>query len=217
MNEALFVSNVLLWFVILVLIGVVVALTRQVGALLERVAPVGALSVAQGPEVGEPAPQMVVQGLGGEPIALGGVDGLRRRTLLFFLSPSCPVCKTLLPTLERIVAEESPGVRLVYASDGDLAEHRDFVRGHRLEASEYTLSRELGLAFEVAKLPYAVLIDADGTLRAKGIVNTREHLESLFEADRLGVGSIQKFVEREQIVSLSDASDVGVAVNGGAS
>ena len=32
----------------------------------------------------------------------------------------------------------------------------------------------------------------------KGIVNTREHLESLFSADELGVGSIQEFLDRER-------------------
>jgi methylamine dehydrogenase accessory protein MauD len=50
----------------------------------------------------------------------------------------------------------------------------------------------------VAKLPYAVLIDEAGIVRAKGLVNTREHLESLFEAKERGVGSIQEFVERER-------------------
>ncbi len=197
MNEALFVSNILLWLVVVALIGVVFALTRQVGALLERVAPVGALSVAHGPAVGDAAPEMVVRGLAGESITLGGADAFRRRTLLFFLSPTCPVCKTLLPTLARIVAEESPGLRLVYASDGDAAEQRAFVREQGLERAEYTLSRELGLVYEVAKLPYAVLLDANGVVRAKGLVNTREHLESLFEADRLGVGSLQEFALRE--------------------
>jgi hypothetical protein len=32
-------------------------------------------------------------------------------------------------------------------------------------------------------------------LRARGIVNSREHLESLFEAKRLGLASIQDYFE----------------------
>ncbi|MGH7820705.1 MAG: methylamine dehydrogenase accessory protein MauD, partial [Candidatus Binatia bacterium] len=44
---------------------------------------------------------------------------------------------------------------------------------------------------------YAALIDASGTVRAKGLVNTREHVESLFEASELGVASIQDFVRRQ--------------------
>jgi len=33
-------------------------------------------------------------------------------------------------------------------------------------------------------------------VRAKGLVNSREHLESLFTAKELGVPSIQEFVAR---------------------
>ena len=40
----------------------------------------------------------------------------------------------------------------------------------------------------------AALIDAGGVLRARGVVNTREHLESLFEAHRRDVASIQGYL-----------------------
>jgi len=33
-------------------------------------------------------------------------------------------------------------------------------------------------------------------IRAKGLVNTREHLESLFEAQERGVASLQQYVGR---------------------
>jgi methylamine dehydrogenase accessory protein MauD len=56
------------------------------------------------------------------------------------------------------------------------------------------VSTQIGMTYAVGKLPYAVLIDADGIIRAKGIVNTREHLESLFEAERRGVASIQQYL-----------------------
>ena len=42
-----------------------------------------------------------------------------------------------------------------------------------------------------------MLLDAGGVVRARGLVNTREHLESLFEADERGVGSVQEFLARE--------------------
>ena len=197
MTEALLVSNVLLWILVVILALVVVALTRQIGLLHERVAPVGALAVERGPKVGEAAPQLSLSTVAGQPVVLGGEEPHERRTLLFFLSPTCPVCKTLLPTLRRIVDEESPGLRVVYASDGAPEEHRAFVQEHGLADADYVLSEELGIRFEVSKLPFAVLIDAAGVVRAKGLVNTREHLESLFEADRLDVGSLQHFIERE--------------------
>jgi len=190
MIDALLASNALLWLVIVALAGVVAALARQVGVLHERLAPLGALALARGPETGEAAPVLLAPALSGAAVKIGGADEADRRTLLFFASPTCPMCKTLLPTVRRAAAGEER-VRLVLASDGDPAEHVAFAREHDLDPASYVLSRELGLRFEVAKLPYAVLIDAAGIVRAKGLVNTREHIESLFEAERLGVPTIQ--------------------------
>ncbi len=195
MIDALLASNALLWLLVVVLAGVVAALARQVGVLHERLAPLGALATARGPAAGEAAPSLLAHALSGEAIRIGGADEAGRSTLLFFASPTCPMCKTLLPTVRRAVAGEER-VRLIYASDGDLAEHAAFAREQHLDPASYVLSRELGLRFEVAKLPYAVLIDAAGIVRAKGIVNTREHVESLFEAERLGVPTIQAHLSR---------------------
>ena len=41
MNEALIISNVVLWIVVVVLTTLLFAITRQVGILHERVAPAG--------------------------------------------------------------------------------------------------------------------------------------------------------------------------------
>jgi methylamine dehydrogenase accessory protein MauD len=179
---------------VVVLAGIAAALARQVGVLHERLAPFGALATASGPAAGEAAPVLFAPALSGDAIRIGGADESGRRTLLFFASPTCPICKTLLPTLRRAAAGEQ--VRLVYASDGDPAEHAAFARAEALDPASYVLSRELGLRYEVAKLPYAVLIDAAGIVRAKGIVNTREHVESLFEAERLGAPTIQAHLAR---------------------
>ena len=46
-------------------------------------------------------------------------------------------------------------------------------------------------------LPYAALLDQAGVLVAKGLVNSREHLESLLEAKRLGVASINEYMRVE--------------------
>jgi methylamine dehydrogenase accessory protein MauD len=189
MMHALLVSNALLWLLVVALAGVVAALARQVGVLHERLAPLGALATASGPAAGEAAPVLLAPALSGGAVRIGGADEGGRRTLLFFASPTCPMCKTLLPTVRRTAAGE--GARLVYASDGDPAEHAAFAREQALDPASYVLSRELGLRYEVAKLPYAVLIDAAGIVRAKGLVNTREHVESLFEAERLGAPTIQ--------------------------
>jgi methylamine dehydrogenase accessory protein MauD len=206
MTQALLVSNLLLWIAVVALGLLVVVLIRQIGLLHERLAPVGALAAQQGPEVGEPAPALELTDLSGNPVSIGGTAAADERTLLFFLSPTCPVCDSLLPTLRRVVADEAPGLRLVFASDGDPEEHRDFRRAKKLEDVPYLLSTELGLRFAVAKLPTAVLIDETGVVRARGMVNTREHLESLLNAEEMGVASIQDYLQREASPPRTDDS-----------
>jgi methylamine dehydrogenase accessory protein MauD len=195
MTDALVVSNVLLWVVVLALLVAVLALARQVGILYERVAPMGALMLDHGPKVGEAAPVLALESIGGARVAIGLTQG-KRSQLIFFLSPTCPVCKKLLPILKSIKGSESAWLDVVLASDGDLPEHAAFQEKAKLAAFPYVLSTELGMAFRVSRLPYAVLIGEDGRVRAKGLVNSREQLESLFAAKELGVASVQEFMDQ---------------------
>ena len=174
--EALLVSNLLLWVLVCILSLVVVALTRQVGLLHERVAPVGALAIERGPRVGEQAPELSVESLDGRTLQLGGVDPDGRKRLLFFLSPSCPVCATLLPTLRRMIDSAEEETRLLFASDGPRAEHEAFCKDKSIAPSDYILSRKLGLAYELSTLPFAVLNHASRTIRAQGRVKPTRHL-----------------------------------------
>lgn len=198
MSDALVVSQVVLWVVVVLLAAAVAALARQVGVLYERVAPAGALVPARGPRVGEAAPLVRADDLAGRTLALGAPREDGRSTLLFFLSPTCPVCKELLPALRSAARRERAWLDVVLASDGPRAEHEPFVRREGLDAFPYVLSRPLGVAYEVASLPFAVLVDAAGVVRAKGLVNSREHLESLFEARERGVASLQEWLHREE-------------------
>lgn len=209
MTEALIVSNVLLWVAVVLLAVVVLALVRQIGLLHERVFPVGALVTAGGPRIGELAPTLTVRDLASRGVSIGGEDAAGRSTLIFFLSPTCPVCKTLLPTVLRVARAENEPVRVVLASDGAADAHRTFAAQHDLGDVPYVLSTELGVLYGVGKLPFAVLIDPAGVLKAKGLVNTREHLESLFEAARLGVASIQDYLHQH-----GEPDDVHGAVPG---
>ncbi|MCC7464126.1 MAG: methylamine dehydrogenase accessory protein MauD [Gammaproteobacteria bacterium] len=198
---ALIVSNVVLWVLVIVLALAVLVLTRQLGVLHERITPVGALMLARGLKVGEAAPRVEVSDLAGGALAIGGSGSDGRSLLLMFVSPTCPVCKALLPVLKASRKSEQGWLDIVLASDGELAEQREFVQAQGLEAFRYVVSTPLGVTYQVSRLPFAVLIDESGTLRARGIINSREHLESLFEAKRLGVASLQDYMEtraREQ-------------------
>ena len=192
---ALAVSNATLWIVVIALCVALLAVVRQLGVLHERIAPAGALMLAKGLKVGESAPTVVAQDLEDRTLTLGAVRNDGRATLIMFVSPTCPVCKTLLPALKSSQASERDWLDIILASDGETAKQREFVLAHRLGGFPYIVSAPLGIAYQVSRLPFAVLIDAQGVLRARGIVNSREHLESLFEAKRLGFASIQDYFE----------------------
>ena len=200
MIAALVVSVILLWIVVVVLAAVVFALTRQIGVLYERVAPAGALMIGRGVTVGEEAPVVRATTLGGEAEMVGAPSADGRSTLVFFLSPTCPVCKTLLPALRSMAKAEAARVRIVFAGDGAADEHEAFARAERIREFPYVLSTQLGMTWQIAKLPYAVLLDARGIVRSHGIVNSREHLESLVEADERGVASIQQFARQHGLL-----------------
>jgi methylamine dehydrogenase accessory protein MauD len=192
-TELLLVSNLLLWCLVIVLALVVLALARQIGVLNERVSPAGALQPTNGPRVGESTQAVPYRELGGTEVIVGGASGDGRATLVLWVSPTCPLCRTLVPTAVSLATAER--LRLVFASDGDgLERHQAYVRELRIDAYTYVVSQALGLRYAVSKLPFAVLIGADGALRSKGLVNTREHLESLVESMRSGVATLQDFV-----------------------
>jgi methylamine dehydrogenase accessory protein MauD len=189
---SLAVSNVVLWVLLLAVIVALWALARQVGVLFERVAPMGALVIDAGPRLGEAAPRFELAALTGGPVSLGGPRS--RSQLLFFVSPTCPVCKKLLPILRSSAQAERGWLDVVLASDGDATEHLAFYQQAKLQPFPYVLSAELGMTYRVSRLPYAVLIDEGGITRAKGLINSREQLESLFNAKELGVGSVQEYL-----------------------
>jgi methylamine dehydrogenase accessory protein MauD len=191
------IAIAVLWAVVIVLAVAVLALARQIGVLHERLQPVGALQISRGLNTGEAAPTVKVTDLQGRERTLGEAHARGLDTLVVFVSPTCPVCKSLLPALRSIRRREK-NLEVVLASDGARLEHADFVAAEGLDDFPYVLSEPLGIAFGAGRLPHAVLIDGGGIVRANGLVNSREHLDSLFEARERGVASLQEWARSEQ-------------------
>lgn len=203
MTEALLVSNLILWVVVIALALLVLALARQVGILHERVAPAGALQPTTGPKVGELTNELGLTALDGTRHTLGGANPAGLATFILFISPTCPVCKSLVPTAMSLIDSEKNRMTLVFASDGadtdkEMTQHKSYVQDLGISSYPYIISQQLGMNYEVSKLPFAVLIGGDGTLQSKGLVNTREHMESLIEAMDSGVATLQEFVGRAE-------------------
>jgi len=200
----LVVSNVLLWIGFIAMVFINLALVRQIGVLYERVAPAGALMMNRTLTVGDAAPSLDVQSIDGASVAIGR-PAAGRSQLLFFMSPDCPICNELTPALLSSARAESGWVDLVLASDGDEHDHAAFRRAKKMDAFPYVVSEVLGKSYGVAKLPYAVLIDENKTVASMGIINSREHLDSLFESKERNVSSIQDYMQNKNPVQYVEA------------
>ncbi|MBL1268041.1 methylamine dehydrogenase accessory protein MauD [Vreelandella arctica] len=170
-------------------------LARQIGILYERIAPVGAMVNDSGPKVGEISPVFNLPSLTGGKVQIGSPSD--NKTLVFFLSPTCPICKKLLPVLKSIDKTESNWLSIILASDGEEKNHYNFIESMKLSSFSYVLSEQLGVTYRVSRLPFAVILDEEGVVKAKGLVNTREQLESLFNALETGYASIQDLASKE--------------------
>lgn len=93
---------------------------------------------------------------------------------------------------------EEKWLDVVLASDGDDKGHAAFVNKYDLDGFPYVVSELVGRSFGVGKLPYAVFIDEEGTISSMGLINSREHLESLFVAKKHGISSIQEYMKKSQ-------------------
>jgi len=193
----LILSQLLIWVVLAFIIVGMIAIARQVGVLHERIAPVGALAFGKGPQPGDAAPVLTSRTLSELPVAIGVARAVERMQLLFFVSPACPVCKQLMPTARSFTRAEN--VDLLLVGDGDEGAYRKLVAGFGMSDDDMVVDGAIGRAFFVGKLPYAVLLAPNGTIVSQGLVNTREHLESLVAVRDTGFASVQDFLRAKRL------------------
>ena len=186
------ISLWLLWGVVIILALTVLALARQVGVLHERVAPAGALLNGAGPGVGEHSPRLEVHALAGNAVTVGGSLAVGRALLMLFVSHTCPICKKLIPVAQHFTKTER--LEVLYVGDGDVAEQNKLIAQFGIDGKRFVNGPEIGLAYRIDKLPYAVLLDDEGLISAKGLVNSREHLESLIIAKESGFATLQSYL-----------------------
>ncbi|HEY0340066.1 MAG TPA: methylamine dehydrogenase accessory protein MauD [Steroidobacteraceae bacterium] len=185
----------MLWGVVIILALTVLALARQVGVLHERVAPAGALLNGAGPGVGEASPRLEVHALAGNALTVGGTLTTGKALLLLFVSHTCPICKKLIPVTQDFTKTER--LEVLYVGDSDLAEQNKLIAQFGIDSKRFVNGPEIGLAYRVDKLPYAVLLDDAGLISAKGLVNSREHLESLIIAKETGFATLQSYLKAQ--------------------
>ena len=192
MLTALIVSQIVSWVLILLLGTALLALAKQVGVLHVRVAPAGALSTSSGPAAGDAAPLLDVTTIDGSAIQLGGTLPSGTLRMLMFVSAQCPLCKNLIPIAKSFAKSER--IDLVFVGDDDVAVQQAMIARMGMESFPFVNGPTVGRAYGVEKLPHSVLLDETGTMLSKGLVNSREHLESLIVAHEMGLKSVQEYI-----------------------
>jgi len=165
-----------------VLVGVetvlLLAVMRQIGVLSMRIKPIPALV---DDEAG-PTPGTVLAEVQLEPAA--NADGLRpfagERSLLFFVSPTCSLCGSLLKPLAA-VRKTYPDLDVFLAAEEEVGRAAEYARRAKTPLPIF-VAPKLFRAWEIEGTPFALIADRDRRILRSGVVNNLEQLEVLIES-----------------------------------
>ncbi|HZA19975.1 MAG TPA: methylamine dehydrogenase accessory protein MauD [Actinomycetota bacterium] len=171
-------SYVMLWFLVIALSVIVVALARQVGTLHLRLGPRGALEMDdEGPPIGEAPVPLETPDEKGREVRIGGPG---TGQLLLFVSPNCMVCDQVLPALRAVAS--ATDLEPYVLTDAVADDVQTLIA--KSPGAPIVSSPEAARLYEVPGTPYAVVLDELGVVRAKGTVNNLEQVEGLVDTAR---------------------------------
>jgi methylamine dehydrogenase accessory protein MauD len=183
-SRAFEVSYAALWVSVLGIAFIMFALLRQVGILLQRLGPVGAMSDER------LSPGANLPEIGVASLDLGSSRELRPvgsdALAILFVTTTCALCAEVAPAFDAILRRQRTmdGIVAVSAPRG---EARLWAGAHRTRTPAY--SREMLLEDAgVPMSPFVAVVDGDGTVRAAGLVNNGEQIESVLTAARSYTG-----------------------------
>ena len=152
--------------VAVVILGLLlVAVMRQVGAILLQISPARPGDIEGGPELGTNVE----------------VPGLEKNkpAIVVFVAPGCNVCEPLLPVIP-IVERNYPELQVCVAIGGEDEHEREAYAQQLKNLARPDLHR-LHRNWEVPGTPYAVGLDLTHRVVRTGVVNNLDHLEALAE------------------------------------
>lgn len=192
-SPVLLISELLLWTIVILLTVVTFVLVRQVGLIHRRIPPTGARILGVGPDLGAEAPEIEAPNVNGGEVRLGADRG--RQSLLVFISTRCTTCDEIAPAIRSIWRSDSRNLDIILVTDNPPKAVRMFAERHKLTHVPTVASAELVQAYRVNSTPYAILVDEEGRVLTKGIVNNLEHLASMVRAGELNVDSHESLLE----------------------
>ncbi len=184
-------SYIVLWILVIGLAVLVLLLYRQLGIMY--------LGTAEGVsrdglERGTRAPDFNLADQYGTEQRLSNYKG--KPVALVFGSPNCGPCRTLIPELHEW-AHRHPDVAVLWLNSATTSDSLRFVNetGATLPVAPYSTDDNLLNTYKVRVTPFLFMLDENGVIRAKGLVNNKGGLDLYYR--ELKTGDWDKAVEGE--------------------
>lgn len=168
-------SYLVLWGLVLSALVVMLVVLRQLGLIYLRTRQ-GGLLLDEGPVIGAVITPFSEIQMDGQPVSFPSTS--RALTFLLFTSPHCAICKDVARGVAA--ARRHRDAAFFVLSEGDAienAELRELVGGSGGFVASLHRQRLLG----IQTIPYGIVTDRKGVVRAKGIVNSLDDLESILD------------------------------------
>ena len=171
------VSYIFLWVITLLLVVTVLTHSRMLGLLHYRFGPANAKQLADGPELGTELDKLEAIYPSNENWNITFPQ--EKDLILIFISPQCSTCNELLPHVKDFSRNKNPYRVILISTLDDLAMNRAYVGFQKLENFEFVISEKLATNLNIEGTPYALYINQEGKVLAKGLVNNYENLIGL--------------------------------------
>lgn len=189
-SSALLGAQALLWLVLIAIVCVVIALLGQVRYFYRRIAPLGALAPTM--SAVNHLEAIELETVSGDLISIGGMNSNGKSQLLLFVSGSCPISRKMISIAVDFTRREK--LELLFCGDDALDAQKSAISMLGIPEQAFVNEGMIGQRLGVDRVPFAVLLGADGHVVARGLVNSLEHLESLLGVQETGHASLQSFM-----------------------
>ena len=177
METGWLISYVILWAITILLVVVVLAHSRLLGLLHYRFGPAAARPLADGPDIGTQIKEIFGLNVNNERWSMN--FPAKMELVLIFISPQCSTCNEILPHIaDFALTEKSLNVVLMSIID-DVGMNRAYVAYKNLDKMTYLINEKLSDELNIEAIPYALYLNTEGILVAKGLVNNYENLKGL--------------------------------------
>lgn len=177
MQIGLQVSYVILWVLVVVLTFLLFGVLRALGLTDWRLQQLEATTPSRigraGLQPGKKAPNFSLPGTDGSRVSLQDFAG--SRVLLILVQTGCSSCAEIVPELNRL--QQSGALRVLVINNADVEAARNWAKEVNARVPVLVQDRwEVSRRYEVFATPFAFLVDEQGTIVSKGIVNSKEHI-----------------------------------------